>query len=198
MPAGRMSQSNNEQSINLYSSPYKMKKTILLILIIVASFLSGFAVKTMISKQDNNSIAFKKVTGIGGIFFKCKNPGKLKEWYRTNLGLNTNQFGTVFEWYQGADSTKKGFTQWSPFKETTKYFEPSVKDFMINYRVENLNALVAELKMNNVTVLDTIESFDYGKFVHILDPEGNKIELWEPNDVVYEMMGKQMGLETTK
>ena len=77
----------------------------------------------------------------------------------------------MFEWYQGADSTKKGFTQWSPFNEKTKYFEPSTKDYMINYRVENLDALVKELKQNGVTVVDTIESFDYGKFVHILDVE---------------------------
>jgi predicted enzyme related to lactoylglutathione lyase len=174
-----------------------MKRTLFLILVITASFLSGFALKTIISK-DNLTPVMKKVTGIGGIFFKCKDPGKLREWYKTNLGLNTNQYGAVFEWRQGADSTKKGFTQWSPFKETTKYFDPSTKDFMINYRVENLNALVAELKKNNVTVLDTIESYDYGKFVHILDPEGNKIELWEPNDIVYEKMGKQMGSKTTK
>lgn len=116
----------------------------------------------------------------------------------TNLGLNTNQYGSVFEWYQGADSTKKGFTQWSPFKETTKYFEPSTKDFMINYRVENLEALVKELKKNNVTIVDTLQAYDYGKFIHILDLEGNNLELWEANDVEYEKMGKQMGSKTTK
>ncbi|HTX18845.1 MAG TPA: VOC family protein [Bacteroidota bacterium] len=122
----------------------------------------------------------------------------MREWYQTHLGLNTNQYGAVFEWYQGADSTKKGFTQWSPFKETTKYFDPSTKDFMINYRVENLVALVDEFRKEGVTVLDTIESVDYGKFVHILDLEGNKVELWEPNDDVYEKMGNQLGTKTTK
>ncbi|MBA3664405.1 MAG: VOC family protein [Bacteroidetes bacterium] len=140
----------------------------------------------------------KKATGVGGIFFKCKNPKKLKEWYSSHLGLNTNQYGAVFEWYQGADSTKKGFTQWSPFIETTKYFAPSTKDFMINYRVENLKGLVAQLKKDGVTITDTIESADYGKFVHIMDIEGNKIELWEPNDIEYEKLGKQMGSKTTK
>jgi len=140
----------------------------------------------------------KRVTGIGGIFFKCKDPDKLKEWYSTHLGLNTNQYGVVFEWYQGADSTKKGFTNWSPFKQTTKYFEPSTKDFMINYRVDNLEALVEELKKNGVPVVDSIESYDYGKFVHILDPEGNKLELWEPDDVEYEKLGKQLNSKTTK
>ncbi|PZP50208.1 MAG: glyoxalase [Pseudopedobacter saltans] len=140
----------------------------------------------------------KKVTGIGGIFFKCQDPKKMREWYQKNLGLNTNQYGAVFEWHQGADSTKKGFTQWSPFDDKTKYFEPSSKDFMINYRVENIEALVDELKKNGVNVLDSIESYDYGKFVHVLDAENNKIELWEPNDIAYEKLGKEMGSETTK
>ncbi|MBK7852766.1 MAG: VOC family protein [Bacteroidetes bacterium] len=140
----------------------------------------------------------KRVTGIGGIFFKCKDPGKMREWYKTHLGLNTNQYGTVFEWRQATDSTKKGFSQWSPFKETTKYFEPSTKEFMINYRVENLEALLKEQKIEGVTVTDTIEVYDYGKFVHIMDIEGNKIELWEPNDIKYEKLGVQTGSETTK
>lgn len=140
----------------------------------------------------------KKVTGIGGIFFKCADPEKMKAWYSKNLGLNTNEYGVVFEWYQGADNTKKGFTNWSPFKETTRHFEPSQREFMINYRVENLEALVAELKANGVTVLNEIETYDYGKFVHVLDAEGNKLELWEPNDVEYEKLGEQLGAKTTK
>ena len=124
----------------------------------------------------------KKVTGIGGIFFKCKDPKKIREWYHTHLGLNTNQYGAVFEWRQGADSSKKGFLQWSPFSEKTKYFAPSTKDFMINYRVENLEALVEQLKKEGVIVTDSIMTVEYGKFVHIIDPEENKIELWEPID----------------
>ena len=80
----------------------------------------------------------------------------------------------------GRRQYKKGLTQWNPFAENTKYFEPSSKDFMINYRVENLEALVEELRKDNVTIVDKIETYDYGKFVHILDIEGNKIELWEP------------------
>ena len=125
----------------------------------------------------------KKVTGIGGIFFKCKNPKKMNQWYKKHLGLNTDEYGTSFEWRLAKDGTKKGFTQWSPFDESTDYFKPSQKEFMINYRVENLEALVEELKNNGVTITDSIESYDYGKFVHILDVEGNKIELWEPNDI---------------
>ncbi|MES1214193.1 MAG: VOC family protein [Bacteroidota bacterium] len=124
----------------------------------------------------------KKVTGIGGVFFKCKDPNKMKEWYNTHLGLGAGAYGATFEWREDADPEKKGSTTWNPFSETTKYFEPSAKDFMINYRVENLEALVEELKKEGVTIVDTIESYDYGKFVHILDMEGNKIQLWEPKD----------------
>ena len=175
-----------------------MKKISLLILVIATSFCFGFAFKSIISKQADKQTSFKKVTGIGGIFFKCKDPAKVREWYKANLGLNTNQYGAVFEWYQGADSTKKGFLQWSPFKETTKYFEPSTKEFMINYRIENMEALLRELKKNGVTIVDTVQSVEYGKFVHILDVEGNKLELWQPNDIEFEKLGKQIGASTTK
>src|SRR5687768_2775373 len=120
-----------------------MKKTALLTMTIVLSFCFGFAFKDMISTDASE---LKRATSIGGVFFKSKDPRALREWYKNHLGFHTNDYGTVFEWYQGADSTKKGFTQWSPFKETTKYFEPSPKDFMINYRVENLTGLVEKLK----------------------------------------------------
>ena len=122
----------------------------------------------------------KKVTGIGGIFFKCKDTNAVNEWYKNHLGLDTTPYGVSFEWLDKENSAVKGTTQWSPFAESTKYFEPSSKDFMINYRVENLVALVEELKKEQVTVLDEIATYDYGKFVHILDLEGNKIQLWEP------------------
>ncbi len=157
-----------------------MKKTILITLTLTTTFCLGFAFKTIITTNDNNKM--KKVTGIGGIFFKCKDPNKMKDWYKTHLGFNTNDYGATFEWREDSDSIKKGSTQWSPFAETTKYFEPSIKDFMINYRVADLDALVEELKKEGVTIVDKIESYDYGKFVHIMDIEGNKIELWEPID----------------
>ena len=175
-----------------------MKKTAFLLLIIAASFTGGFAFHTVLAKHSSAAATPKKATGIGGIFFKCKDPKAVREWYSKHLGLSTNQYGCVFEWYQGADSTQKGFTQWSPFKETTKYFEPSTKDFMINYRVENIEALVQELKANGVTITDTIETAEYGKFVHILDVENNKVELWEPVDTEFEKLGKQIGATTTK
>jgi predicted enzyme related to lactoylglutathione lyase len=175
-----------------------MKRITLITVALITSFCFGFTFKSIITNNSNDNTQLKRVTGIGGIFFKCKDPKKVREWYQTHLGLNTNQYGSVFEWYQGADSTKKGFSQWSPFKETTKYFEPSTKEFMINYRVDNLEALVAELKKEGVTLTDTLQTFDYGKFIHLMDIEGNKIELWEPNDTVYEKLGLQMGARTTK
>ena len=162
------------------------------------TFTLGFAFNSITSKISRPDQSIKKVTGIGGIFFKCKDPKKMRAWYEANLGLNTNEYGAVFEWRQGADSSKKGFTQWSPFSEKTKYFEPSAKDFMINYRVDNLAGMVDQLKQAGVTITDKIETVEYGKFVHIMDIEGNKIELWEPNDIEYERLGEKMGAKTTK
>jgi predicted enzyme related to lactoylglutathione lyase len=162
-----------------------MKRTLLLSLSIATSFAFGFSLKTILTNQKLNETKTGRVTGLGGIFFKCKDPGKVKEWYKTHLGLNTDKYGTNFEWHQGADSTKKGYTQWSPFTDSTKYFRPSTKDFMINYRVDNMEVLVAALKKEGVTIVDTMETVSYGKFIHILDNEGNKVELWEPYDTEY-------------
>ena len=159
-----------------------MKKIYLPVLVITASFVSGFAFKTILTTENTKTATMKKVTGIGGIFFKCKDPRKMKEWYKTHLGINTSDYGANFEWREASDPEKKGSTAWNAFPETTKYFDPSSKEFMINYRVANLEALVEELKKEGVTIVDKIESYDYGKFVHIVDMEGNKIELWEPKD----------------
>ena len=142
-------------------------------------------------KITTNSITMeqkKKVTGVGGIFFKSKDPKALNEWYGKNLGLVTNEYGSLFEFRSSDRPDQKGYLQWSPFGEKTTYFQPSEKDFMINYRVENMEELVVELKANGVTVLDEIDTYEYGKFVHIMDPEGNKIELWEPVDNVFTKM----------
>ena len=157
-----------------------MKRTTLIITLIATSFLFGFTFNTIISNKKNTKM--KKVTGIGGIFFKCKDPNKIKEWYNTHLGLDAGPYGASFEWREVEDPSKKGLTQWNVNSETAKLYEPSTKDFMINYRVENLEVLVEELRKENVTIVDKIETYDYGKFVHILDIEGNKIQLWEPKD----------------
>lgn len=136
--------------------------------------------------ENKNLNQMKKVTGLGGIFFKVDDPAKTKEWYQKHLGLKTDEYGATFEWRLTDNPDKKGFTAWSPFKSTTKYFEPSQKEFMINYRVENLEELVKTLKSEGVEVVDEIETYDYGKFVHIMDIDGNKIELWEPLGVGFE------------
>ena len=132
----------------------------------------------------------KKVTGIGGIFFKSKDPEKIKNWYQKNLGLVTDQYGSPFEFRNTNNPDEINYLQWSPFAQNTDYFAPSEKQFMINYRVENLVALVEELKKEGVEICDEIEEYEYGKFIHIMDPEGNKIELWEPVDQVFTDMLK--------
>jgi predicted enzyme related to lactoylglutathione lyase len=122
----------------------------------------------------------KKVTGIGGIFFKCDNPQQLNAWYAQHLGLATSDYGTTFEWRPADNPAAKGSTTWCTFPQEAANFRPSAKPFMINYRVDNLVALVAELRQANVTIVDEIAEYAYGKFVHVLDPEGNLLELWEP------------------
>lgn len=135
-----------------------------------------------------------KVTGIGGIFFLSKNPNETKEWYGKNLGLAIDDHGSPFEFRNANNPEELNYLRWSPFEDTTDYFKPSEKAFMINYRVQNIEGLVEKLKKNGVTLLDSIATYDYGKFVHIMDNDGNKIELWEPND---EFLTK-LGVKTTK
>jgi predicted enzyme related to lactoylglutathione lyase len=113
-----------------------------------------------------------KVTGIGGIFFFSDNLPETRAWYAKHLGFEINDWG----------SSSFGPLQWTPFKRGSDYFAPSKKEFMINYRVQHIERLVDQLKENGVTILDSIESYDFGKFVHIMDAEGNKVELWEPKD----------------
>ncbi|UTW62974.1 VOC family protein [bacterium SCSIO 12741] len=127
----------------------------------------------------------KKVTGIGGVFFKSADPAASRDWYRDHLGLTTNDYGALFEFRLSDNPDHKGYLQWSPMDRDTTYMDPSKKEFMINFRVENIEELVQELKASGITVLDDIEAFEYGKFVHILDPDGVKIELWEPEDSVF-------------
>jgi len=130
-----------------------------------------------------------RVTGIGGIFFFSDNPEETKAWYANNLGLEVTEWGSSFEFRNANRPDEINYLQWSPFRAGSEYFAPSAKPFMINYRVQNIEGLVKKLKANGVTILDEIETFDYGKFVHIMDAEGNKIELWEPVDSVFTAMG---------
>lgn len=125
----------------------------------------------------------KRVTGLGGIFFKATDPKKIKEWYGKHLGLPVDEYGASFRWIDPDSKAKvPALTAWSPFKEDTTYFQPSEKQFMFNYRVENLEELLRVLKEEGVQIVGEMEEHPYGKFGWILDPEGNKIELWEPKD----------------
>jgi len=129
------------------------------------------------SANDNTP----KVTGIGGIFFFSDNTKEIKEWYAKNLGFDVNEWGSVSFEYRDVNKPEVIIPlQWNPFKKGTEYFAPSKKEFMINYRVQNIEALVNQLKENGVTIVDEMATYDYGKFIHIMDAEGNKIELWEP------------------
>jgi predicted enzyme related to lactoylglutathione lyase len=121
----------------------------------------------------------KRVTGLGGVFFKAENPTKLKEWYSKHLGVNQ-----IFKWkdIDEPDATTPAQTVWSPFPADTKYFHPSEKPFMLNYRVKNLVELLQLLKDEGVEIVGELQQFDYGKFAWVRDPEGNKVELWEPVD----------------
>lgn len=132
-----------------------------------------------------------KVTGVGGIFFRCKNPKAVKEWYGKNLGMAVGEYGSSFEFRNANRPEEINYLQWSTFDENTEYFNPSKKQFMINYRVQNIEQMVENLKAAGVTIVDKIEEYEYGKFVHIMDPEGNKIELWEPVDKVFTEMGEK-------
>jgi len=130
-----------------------------------------------------------KVTGIGGIFFRSENPKEIGQWYGENLGLAIDPYGSPFEFRNANRPNEINYLRWSPYDEKTDYFDPSDKQFMINYRVQNLEGLVRQLKQNHVTILDSIVTYEYGKFIHIMDPEGNKIELWEPVDSYFTRMG---------
>ena len=136
-----------------------------------------------------------RVTGIGGIFFKSNDPKAISKWYHENLGFVPNEYGSLFEYREGADPDKIAYAQWGPFEAKTTYFDPSKKDFMINFRVVNIEALIAQLQKDGIEILMDIETYEYGKFAHIMDPEGNKIELWEPIDKVFTDL---YGNKTTK
>jgi len=121
----------------------------------------------------------KRVTGIGGVFFKAKDPKALGEWYRTHLGVDVTEWGgAIFRWAD--DDPSAGLTTWNLFADDTSYFAPSAASFMVNYRVEDLDALLALLREEGCDVDEKTEESEYGKFGWVMDPEGNRLELWEP------------------
>jgi predicted enzyme related to lactoylglutathione lyase len=141
------------------------------------------------NKETINSPSTKdktpKVTAVGGIFFYSDNLTETKEWYTKNLGIEINDWGSSsFESRNINKPDQINSFQWKPFRKGDEYFSPSKKEFMINYQVQNIEGLVDKLKENGVTIIDSIVTYDFGKFVHVMDAEGNKIELWEPIEAV--------------
>ena len=161
---------------------------LLLLVVIISSCDNSSNIKAT-DKDQVMKDTTPKVTGIGGIFFKTKDVEATKKWYDENLGLAISDYGSSFEFRNAKEPEEINYLQWSPFNEESDYFDPSGKQFMINYRVQNIEALVKKLRENGVTIVDEIEEYEYGKFVHIMDPDGNKIELWEPVDSVLTKMG---------
>jgi len=122
----------------------------------------------------------KRVTGIGGVFFKAKDPKALGEWYKTHLGMNVEAWGGVaFKWAEDNPSGT-GTTAWNLFKDDPSHFAPSKSSFMINYRVDDLDALIAALRDEGCDVDEKVEDTEFGKFGWVMDPEGNRLELWQP------------------
>ncbi|MDP9120672.1 MAG: VOC family protein [Acidobacteriota bacterium] len=123
-----------------------------------------------------------KVTGLGGVFFKATDPGRQYEWYEKHLGIRREPDGSgaIFHWRQADDPERPGMTVWSIFSQGTSYFGPGEGRFMVNYRVDDLDGLLAKLAAEGVEIDPKREEYDYGKFAWIVDPEGNRIELWEP------------------
>jgi predicted enzyme related to lactoylglutathione lyase len=126
-------------------------------------------------------MARERVTGIGGIFFKGEDPAKLRAWYQEHLGVPVEDFGgAVFLWQDKERPGEEGMTVWNIFNRDTRYYDPSKASFMINYRVRDLNAMLAQLKSEGIEPVGEMEESEYGRFAWVMDPEGNKIELWEP------------------
>ncbi len=129
-----------------------------------------------------------RVTGIGGVFFRSRDPAATRQWYADHLGFKVDAYGTNFAWRQANAPEQPGYTQWTAFSEDTTYFGAQDQAFMINYRVTDLEALVAELRHAGVHIVDDIITETYGKFVHIVDGDGRQVELWEPVDAEYEAL----------
>lgn len=148
--------------------------------------------KVLIKTEPQDTLP--RVTGIGGIFFKGNNPDSLNNWYSQQLGINVSEHGAPFEFRNGNNPDEVNYLIWAVHDSSTSYMDPSEAPFMINYRVQHIEKLVDRLAKNGTKIIDTIADYPYGKFVHVLDPEGNILELWEPIDSVLTAIGG----ETTK
>lgn len=122
-----------------------------------------------------------RVTGIGGVFMKAKDPGALKAWYQRHLGVPLEEWGgAAFSWRSAENPDGVGTTVWSLFEDTSDYFDPSPSRFMINYRVDDLHGLLDALRAEGCDVDERVQDSEYGRFGWVMDPEGNRVELWEP------------------
>lgn len=128
----------------------------------------------------------RRARAIGGVFFRSADPEATRAWYERHLGLGTDQYGSAFTWRRDGEPERRGFTQWSSFAADTDYFGSSDQQFMVNYRVEGLVELVETLRAEGVEIVDEIDVQSYGSFVHIVDNDGRRVELWEPVDTEYE------------
>jgi predicted enzyme related to lactoylglutathione lyase len=156
-----------------------MRKHVFLIVAIASAFTLGWTLRPVPERNKT-----PRITGIGGVFFQCNEPAKLKEWYAKHFGLKIDQYGAVFE-FRNTDAPEEiNYLSWSPFGKKSTYFKPGNKNFMVNYRVEGLWQLLKELRASGTTIMDS-SSYDYGDFAHVLDPDSTLIELWEPRDSVF-------------
>lgn len=135
-----------------------------------------------------------QVIGLGGVFLKFKDPTSMRNWYKEVLGMATNDYGVLFE-FNGDTNNSKGYLQLGTFDAETNYFGSDSQQAMLNFRVDDLNGLVDQLKKSNTTILNEIEEYSYGRFLHIADPEGNRIELWEPVDSEFGASGTKMPMK---
>ncbi len=180
-----------------------MKKTSLILTVFAAILITGCASESSNSDTKKSSPENEKeqvvedtiprVTGIGGIFFVSENPDSLNQWYGENLGMAMDPYGAPFESRNANNPEEINYLRWSTHGSNA-YFQPSKKEFMINYRVNNIEGMIRKLEASGTIMLDSLATYDYGKFIHFMDPEGNKVELWEPVDEVL----TEMGGETTK
>ncbi len=138
--------------------------------------------------MESDTSSKGRIVGIGGIFFKCKSPQATKEWYAKYFGLKTDQWGAPFVSKKFSKPKEALFLQWSPFSEDSDYFGSKGQSYMINYRVEHIESLINKFKGEGLKVCKEIEEFEYGKFAHVEDLNGTRIELWEPKDEVFENM----------
>lgn len=126
------------------------------------------------------------VHGVGGVFFRCEDPAATRAWYERHLGVQSDEYGSAFTWRRDSAPDRRGFLQWSPFGEDTDYFGSPDQQFMVNYRVDDLDGLLHALRADGVEIATEIEEMEFGRFVHIVDNDGRRVELWEPVDTAYD------------